>query len=897
MRDGIHLTLLVLLSMALTPYSVVAGSPKLGWAGGSADDINASNASWYYRWWHDIPASANGALAEFVPLIKYPANLQNKLDAINSIPNVDSVLVLNEPERVDQSDVTVTEALALWPQVQSNLPDKRLISPGVSDDAAGQAWLDAFFQEVDASKSNADPLDDLRVDAVAFHWYGASTPNAVSAANNFLSRVDHYHNRYGLPVWITEFTIHDWAGNYTDEQILNANAEFLDIVIPALESRSYVERYAYYSFFSDAVAFSGTPITPTVVGDAYAGTLMAGESRDLAGADPSTDVIYLRGGILQNSGSALPEAVRAIDALQGMSTISADSNWSSANLRSSYVNVRAGATLRKTGDAAIDLYGPVLLEGTLQVEAGTLRLLESPVSAAQGATVVDAGATLGLSLQDGRGTHMFSDHDLSVAGTVAGPLRLAAGSTLTTSGVTAGFTSNLTLNASVLDVGGAGLENGAPQVLPVATGLKLNYVASLDTPGDNAWSDAIGSSNSFTFAQAVSPIAVSNSAFPAITAAYSIGSTGGAQGLNQYFETDGPRSRQDATFEVVFRVNDTAAGADQVLLEVGGAASGVGIVLNGDELLFNVDGTGGDIDLRATLAPGWHQAVGVIDLEAGGDTVTLYLNGQPVGSLANQSVVDWSGGNLSGLGAGASSVTGVTSTVGSPFHGDLAIARYYQNKSLSALEVEQNFAAITSPFAKVASLLQVEGDLRLENGSELRVDLGDHGVADKVSIAGTLSLDGATLNVAYDGEPGIQAGSSFDVLDFAAVQGEFAAMTLPQLDSGLMWNTGRLLSEGVVSVTLAGDYNGDGAIDAADYTVWRDALGSPVTAFTGADGDGDGIVTAADRAVWSSRYGESISMSATAVPEPTNLVALSLLLVNYQLSVRRRSRQTFSRSF
>lgn len=874
----------------------MAASPKLGWAGGGADEINASNASWYYRWWHDIPSTAEGALAEFVPLIKYPAILQNKLDSINSIPNVNAVLVLNEPERVDQSNVTVAEAISLWPQVQANLPNKRLISPGVSDDAAGRAWLDSFFQEVNTLNSNPNPTDDLRVDAVSFHWYGASSPNAVAAANSFLSRVDFFHQQYGLPVWVTEFAIHDWAGNYTDEQILNANAQFLDIVLPALESRSYVERYSYYNWFSDASAFSGSPITPTVVGDAYVGTLMSGETRDLAGSGPSTDVVYFRGGTLQNSGLAAPGAIRAIDAIEGVSTISADSDWSSVNLRSSFTNVRNAATLRKTGDASIDLYGPVTVTGTLQLEEGSLRIIDGQFSGAQGATIIEAGATLGLSLQDGRGTHTVSDHDLSVAGTVDGALRLAAASTLNTSGTAAQFTSNLTLNASVLEVGGPGLENGLPQVQPVTTGLKLNYDASLDTPGDNVWSDAVGSPNSFTFAQAVSPIAVSDPTFPTITAAYPIGSIGGAQGLNQYFETDGPRSRQDASFEVVFRIGNTAAGIDQVLMEVGGAANGVALVLSGNELLFNVDGSGADIDIRKTLSAGWHQAVGVIDLSAGGDTVTLYVNGEAVGSLANQNVVDWSGGNLSGLGAGASSVTGVSSTLGSTFHGDLAIARYYQNRALTAAEVEQNFSSLSSPLSKVAALVNVQGNLRLESGSELRVDLGDDGLADKVSVDGSLTLAGGSLVIGYDGNQSLEAGSTFDLLDFAAVQGVFSSITLPELGSDLMWNLDRLLTDGVLIVTLAGDYNGDGLVDAADYTVWRDADGSTVIPSASADGNGDGFVNAADLAVWRNHYGQSVAMFASAIPEPGCLTVLIATLLISTMTSGHRTRQTNTRS-
>ncbi|QDU89862.1 Arylsulfatase precursor [Pirellulimonas nuda] len=47
-----------------------------------------------------------------------------------------------------------------------------------------------------------------------------------------------------------------------------------------------------------------------------------------------------------------------------------------------------------------------------------------------------------------------------------------------------------------------------------------------------------------------------------------------------------------------------------------------------------------------------------------------------------------------------------------------------------------------------------------------------------------------------------------------------------------------------------GDYNLDGAVDAADYTVWRDTLGQKVPPYTGADGNGDGVVDQADSEVW-----------------------------------------------
>jgi hypothetical protein len=87
-----------------------------------------------------------------------------------------------------------------------------------------------------------------------------------------------------------------------------------------------------------------------------------------------------------------------------------------------------------------------------------------------------------------------------------------------------------------------------------------------------------------------------------------------------------------------------------------------------------------------------------------------------------------------------------------------------------------------------------------------------------------------------------------------------------------------------------GDYNDDGAVDAADYVVWRNTLGQTVPNYgqadaelgAGADGDGDGFITAADYDVWRARFGETAagaSLPATSVPEPTSLaMALAALL-------------------
>ena len=74
---------------------------------------------------------------------------------------------------------------------------------------------------------------------------------------------------------------------------------------------------------------------------------------------------------------------------------------------------------------------------------------------------------------------------------------------------------------------------------------------------------------------------------------------------------------------------------------------------------------------------------------------------------------------------------------------------------------------------------------------------------------------------------------------------------------------------------LTGDFNGDGVVDSADYTVWRDAEGYDKTG-NAADANGDGRVDTADYDLWAANFGATAA--SLSVPEPTAAVlALSLL--------------------
>lgn len=79
-----------------------------------------------------------------------------------------------------------------------------------------------------------------------------------------------------------------------------------------------------------------------------------------------------------------------------------------------------------------------------------------------------------------------------------------------------------------------------------------------------------------------------------------------------------------------------------------------------------------------------------------------------------------------------------------------------------------------------------------------------------------------------------------------------------------------------------GDYNGDGSVNAADYSLWRDATSSGFYVYHG-DGNHDGVVDTADFAIWSGAYG---SGNASAVPEPSS--AITLLVATAVATLARR---------
>ena len=81
---------------------------------------------------------------------------------------------------------------------------------------------------------------------------------------------------------------------------------------------------------------------------------------------------------------------------------------------------------------------------------------------------------------------------------------------------------------------------------------------------------------------------------------------------------------------------------------------------------------------------------------------------------------------------------------------------------------------------------------------------------------------------------------------------------------------------------MAGDYNGDSIVDAADYSVWRDSMGQNGIGLP-ADGSGNGSVGSEDYNLWKANFSTADAPGAASisasVPEPSAVVPMSVGLM------------------
>ncbi|MDA0657644.1 MAG: hypothetical protein O2931_03140 [Planctomycetota bacterium] len=185
---------------------------------------------------------------------------------------------------------------------------------------------------------------------------------------------------------------------------------------------------------------------------------------------------------------------------------------------------------------------------------------------------------------------------------------------------------------------------------------------------------------------------------------------------------------------------------------------------------------------------------------------------------------------------------------------------------------------LRSTFADISDTFNL-GDgaiLRMELGGLVRAASAPAGGVYSAIDAETALLDG-DLVVSLAGGFQPQVGHRFELIQ-ANLFGAFDSLVLPQLAAGLDWFIDSSATRLAIQVVPAGDYNANGLVDAADFSIWRDSLGS--TTQLAADGNRNGVVDQNDYTIWQTNFGMSGSGGATALslPEPSGTFLLSFLL-------------------
>jgi hypothetical protein len=103
----------------------------------------------------------------------------------------------------------------------------------------------------------------------------------------------------------------------------------------------------------------------------------------------------------------------------------------------------------------------------------------------------------------------------------------------------------------------------------------------------------------------------------------------------------------------------------------------------------------------------------------------------------------------------------------------------------------------------------------------------------------------------------------------------------PSQSPGQLMTAALAINAAAKSMPVPGDYNGNGIVDAADYTVWRDTLGSTTNLRANGDNTGAsaGKIDQADYAIWKTNFGNHSGSGAATnagVPEPAT-IALAMI--------------------
>ena len=215
--------------------------------------IQAIKPYWNYSWDMELIEQQPHTIA-FMPMVWGAWGVDKLQKRLNThiVPKIKSgdvhrVLGFNEPDKLEQANMTYTEALTYWPILESlNVP---LCSPACANslsdiDGSTQGvrgtWMRDFMKAADKR--------GYRIDYIGVHWYGGPSPVA------FKQRMIEIYKTYGnRPLLITEFALADWGAKTPGENSVTPEdvLAFMQNVLPWMEQQNWIAGYAWFSFEID----------------------------------------------------------------------------------------------------------------------------------------------------------------------------------------------------------------------------------------------------------------------------------------------------------------------------------------------------------------------------------------------------------------------------------------------------------------------------------------------------------------------------------------------------------------------------------------------------------------------------------------------------------------------
>lgn len=241
---------------AVFAINVSAKSPKRGVSENKFSLVSQLEAlepgvTWYYNWGNTPGTGYDGVNkydgVEFVPMCWNASYSADNIRAYcKEHPNTKYLLGFNEPNFTAQANMTPQQAAEAWPAVKA-LADElglKLVAPALNYSPNPPytdplKWMDEFVALV-----GIDAFD-----FTAIHNYGGLGVMQTLAGN--------FHDRYGKPVWVTEFCYWPEEGNANSTVSMETQIQTMVKTLEWLETTEWIYRYAWFKAVGNYNASKG----------------------------------------------------------------------------------------------------------------------------------------------------------------------------------------------------------------------------------------------------------------------------------------------------------------------------------------------------------------------------------------------------------------------------------------------------------------------------------------------------------------------------------------------------------------------------------------------------------------------------------------------------------------